>query len=77
MRAPGAGAAHDVNVPTAVTRVSAHFVSTSWIAGHGTSTVRRTLTRRTPLADTTTHGRQNVAQQASVISPSHGAMSRA
>ena len=54
-RAPGAGALHAVNRPYAVTSVSAHFVSTSWIAGHGMSMVRVTLTSRTPASSTTDH----------------------
>ena len=33
---PGAGAAHAVKRPYAVTRVSAHLVSTAWIDGQGT-----------------------------------------
>ena len=72
MRAPGAGRPTTVNGRTAVTSVSAHLVSTAWIAGHGRSIVRITLTSRTPLVDDHHAGARTIAQHASAISPSHG-----
>ena len=51
---PGAGAAHAVNDPYAVTSVNAHFVSMARIDGHGRSMVRNTFTTRTPPSATTT-----------------------
>ena len=70
LRAPGAGALHAVNLPYGRDAASAPTSSRRrWIAGHGMSIVRVTLTIRTPPGDTATIGRQNVAQQARASAP--------